>query len=134
MSGKEKASILDFRQTNSRHVERTPLIGAQGHGNGSSNHHRGASFAKFRAVLAAEGEPSYLKSFRWIIFGSFVLYLYYLRDAHLHTLLAGGMSYSFSSRSASSLTTWTGMQLCDSLLAFSPLCLLQRSVLLTSFS
>ncbi|KIM21352.1 hypothetical protein M408DRAFT_333492 [Serendipita vermifera MAFF 305830] len=49
--------------------ERTPLIG-QGHSNGASNHHRTGSLAKIRAVLTAEGEPSYLQSFRWILFGS----------------------------------------------------------------
>jgi len=85
MSGKEKASILDILdKTDLKSAERTPLIGAQGHGNGSSNHQRGGSFAKFRAVLAAEGEPSYLKSFRWIIFGSFVFFLCYLREPSSH--------------------------------------------------
>lgn len=47
--------------------ERQPLIAGRANGNG---HHRGGSFAKLRAVLTAEGQPSYFSSFKWILFGS----------------------------------------------------------------
>lgn len=50
--------------------ERTPLIAGQGHANGQNNHTRGGSFARVRSVLTADGQPSYMSSFRWILFGS----------------------------------------------------------------
>lgn len=46
--------------------ERTPLIAGGSHYN--HNHHREGSLAKLRAVFT--GQPSYLSSFRWIVFGS----------------------------------------------------------------
>ncbi|KAG8820627.1 hypothetical protein FRC19_008718 [Serendipita sp. 401] len=48
--------------------ERQPLLG---HVNGAHSHHnREGSFAKFKALLLARGQPSYLSSFKWFLFDS----------------------------------------------------------------
>jgi Ca2+:H+ antiporter len=80
--------------------ERTPLIAGQGHANGRNHGHaRGSSFAKFKAVLSAQGQPSYLSSFRWILFGSWwnVLLLFVPLSMISHNLnWDAALRFSFS--------------------------------------
>jgi len=45
--------------------ERTPLIGQNG-----ANPQHTSTLAKLRAALTTQGQPSYLSSFKWLIFGS----------------------------------------------------------------
>jgi hypothetical protein len=49
-------------------IERDPLIA--GGSNGNHSHRRGGSLAKLQSVLAAQGQPSYVASFKWFLFDS----------------------------------------------------------------
>lgn len=49
-----------------RPKERQPLLGSEANG----GHHRTGSFARITSIFNTQGQPSYVDSFKWILFDS----------------------------------------------------------------